>query len=611
MPTRSLANGVVVHHAPSLELSAGTQALGARRDADRRRRRGRRAAPQLPPEQDLTPLLRELDRQGFQLVTDFTLAPRPRRPGMHPRRAAMLPGALEPSTVEVALADDEDAVVLTVDEFGELDWIFADGTRLGGTAAHPGDTTARRDDTRRDDTRRGTARKAAGGRARGGAAEPRTARFHITIDQPAPRVAGPTRRRGVVGGVLRAVGGWLFKFVRRKVTGLLIKHLEQGVSAGLVRVDSAVPSEWSTLGERFTLPTVARASGAAPRVLLLVHGTFSSTVGSFGGLGFTVPGMALLHALHEQYDHVLGWDHRTLSETPAQNATAILDALERAFPRGTPRPVIDVIAFSRGGLVTRTLLEQLVPGTRWDDAFGRVVFVASTLGGTLLAQRSQWRTLVTVMTNLAVAACRGVATALPAAAVAAVWVATVARGIAALVRFLASALLDQEAVPGLAAMDPQQRVVQALDRAAPPAQRIARYHAVSNDYEPGAAGAEDASEAMPSALTLKLWDLVMDAQMRQANDLVVHTASMHRVAGTALPADRTLALPKNGRTMHTTCFRDPDIVARLRAWLIDGEAEALPALSLRDDGARRRPAVLARRRRSAGRRRQLVALDLA
>lgn len=606
MPSRSLANGVVVHHAPSLELSAGTQALGARRDADQRRRRGRRAAPRPQPEQDLTPLLRELDRQGFQLVTDFTLAPRPRRPGMRPRRAALLPGALEPSTVDVALADDEDAVVLTVDEFGELDWIFADGTRLGGTAAHAGETTARR-----DDARRGAARKAAGRRTRGGSAEPRTARFHITIDQPAPRVSGTTRRRGGVGGVLRAVGGWLFKFVRRKVTGLLIKHLEQGVSAGLVRVDSAVPSAWSALGERFTLPTVTLAAGAAPRVLLLVHGTFSSTVGSFGGLGFTVPGVALLHALHEQYDHVLGWDHRTLSETPAQNATAILDALERAFPRGTPRPVIDVIAFSRGGLVTRTLLEQLVPGTRWDDAFKRVVFVASTLGGTLLAQRSQWRTLVTVMTNLAVAACRGVATALPAAAVAAVWVATVARGIAALVRFLASALLDQEAVPGLAAMDPQQRVVQALDRTAPPAKRVASYHAVSNDYEPGGAGAEDASEAMPSALTLKLWDLVMDAQMRQANDLVVHTASMHRVAGTALPSAQTLALPKNGRTMHTTCFRDPDIVARLRAWLIDGEADALPALSLRDDGARRRPAVLARRRRSAGRRRQLVALDLA
>jgi hypothetical protein len=503
---------------------------------------------------------------------------------MRARRASALPGAMQATTVDVELADDEDAVVLTVDEFGELDWVFADGTRVSNAPT----------DQRRAARKRAT-------RQRASPAAPtasRTAQFSISAaPTPATRSTHTTRRRRV-SSVLRAVGGWLFKFIRRKVTGLLITHLEKGVTAGLVRVASTVPSEWATLGERFTLPPVTTRTGAAPRVLLLVHGTFSSTVGSFGGLGFTVPGVALLHAMHEQYDHILGWNHRTLSETPAQNAQAILHALDRAFPPGTTRPVIDVIAFSRGGLVTRTLLEQLVPGTRWSDAFARVIFVASTLAGTLLAQRAQWNTLVTVMTNLAVAACRGVATALPPAAVAAVWVETVARGVAALVRFLATALLDSEAVPGLAAMDPQQQVVKDLNSSPPPATRVQTYHAVSNDYEPNGAGAEVASEAMPSALKLKLWDLAMDAQMRQANDLVVNTSSMETVAGLPIDAQRTLALPQNGRTMHTTCFRDPDIIAQLRHWLIDSESEFAPALASVRRGRR---AILSRRRQSADR----------
>ncbi len=554
-----MGNGVTVHHAAAVAVVPGTHLL-TRQRGNARRQRARSALQATPPEDDLAPLLRELEQQGFELVTNFTVAPRARRPGMQSRRSSTLPGAVQPTMVDVVLEADEDAVVLTVDESGELDWVFADGTRVS---------------------------------------DARTAHFRITA-APSTRATESTRRRRVTS-VLRAVSGFLFKFIRRKITGLLIKHLERGVHTGFVRVGSTVPSAWTALSDRHTLPRVPARPGESPRVLLLVHGTFSSTVGSFGALGFSVPGIALLHAMHEQYDHILGWDHRTLSETPAQNAIAMLKAFDRAFPPGSVRPDIDVIAFSRGGLVTRTLLEQLVLNTRWNDAFKRVVFVAATLSGTLLAQRERWSTFVTVMTNLAVAACRGVTMALPPAAVAAVWVETVARGVAALVRFLATALLDSEAVPGLAAMDPHQKVVKELNAIPPAAARLNTYHVVSNDYEPNGPGADDASEAMPSALTLKIWDLVMDAQMQQANDLVVNTSSMETIGGATLWWDRTLALPQNGRTMHTTCFRDAEIVAQLRAWLIDGGADIVPATPRYgiDDRRQSRRVILAQRRYNA------------
>lgn len=574
MPQRQLAPGLSVTHSTAVEVLEGTQQR-SRSESTRRRgtQRARRAAP---PEADVTPLLRELERQGFHLVSEFTVAPRPTRTTTSGRRAASLPGMSAPTALNLDLADDEDAVVMTVDDSGELDWVFPDGTRVSPSARRAGRAGLKR-----------------AKRARG----PRTVTFTIpltTAPRTRPRQGG---RRNPFRKLLKGVAGWVFKFVRQKVTGLLIRHLEKGVRKGLVRVTSNVPSEWSPLGEEFVLPTIEPAPGTPPRVLLLVHGTFSSTVGSFGGLAFTTPGLSLINALQRQYDHVIGWDHYTLSDTPAENAREILAALERAFPRGTPRPEIDAIAFSRGGLVLRTLLEREVPGTRWEAAFRRAVFVASTLSGTKLAQRAHWKHFITIISNLAVAACRGVATAIPPAAVAAVWVETVARGVAALVRFLATALIDEEAVPGLAAMDPDQKVVKEINAAAPGDKLLARYHAVTNDFEPNGPGAAEASEAMPSGLKLKLWDLVMDAQMREANDLVVHTRSMSTVANALLPAERTLALPQNGRTMHTTCFRDATVIAQLRAWLVDHEAAAAGGRASRR-GINRR--LRARRARPAG-----------
>ncbi len=75
------------------------------------------------------------------------------------------------------------------------------------------------------------------------------------------------------------------------------------------------------------------------KVLLLLHGTLSSTEGSFGDLRGDA-----WSSIVQSYDHVLALDHYTLSVSPFQNALELL----KAIPAGL---TIDILSHSRGGLV--------------------------------------------------------------------------------------------------------------------------------------------------------------------------------------------------------------------------------------------------------------------
>ena len=79
-------------------------------------------------------------------------------------------------------------------------------------------------------------------------------------------------------------------------------------------------------------------------ILLFLHGTFSSTQGSFGGL----PKEIWAHLAQLYGDQIFGFDHRTLSESPIQNA---LD-LVRLLPDDA---VLHLVTHSRGGLIGELL----------------------------------------------------------------------------------------------------------------------------------------------------------------------------------------------------------------------------------------------------------------
>ena len=63
--------------------------------------------------------------------------------------------------------------------------------------------------------------------------------------------------------------------------------------------------------------------------------------------------------------------------------------------------VIDMITHSRGGLTTRSFVEQVLPPSGWPARVDNIVFVASTHAGTNLASPERWSDLVDLYTNLA------------------------------------------------------------------------------------------------------------------------------------------------------------------------------------------------------------------
>jgi pimeloyl-ACP methyl ester carboxylesterase len=128
------------------------------------------------------------------------------------------------------------------------------------------------------------------------------------------------------------------------------------------------------------------------RILLFVHGTFSNVDTYLKELRTIPAGRAFLGEIEEKYDQVLGFDHATLSASPVMNA---LD-LARLFQNCQAN--VDVIAHSRGGLVTRWWLEQL---DNRGDRSTRSILAGSPLDGTSLAAPDRLRGALDLLTNVA------------------------------------------------------------------------------------------------------------------------------------------------------------------------------------------------------------------
>ena len=93
--------------------------------------------------------------------------------------------------------------------------------------------------------------------------------------------------------------------------------------------------------------------------------------------------------------------------SPLDNAKDIL-AWFQAQPWPKP-PVIDAVAYSRGGLVLRSLVEDLMPGSTFKGTIRRAVFVACTNGGTELARPANWKRFADTYINVAAAGTRALA----------------------------------------------------------------------------------------------------------------------------------------------------------------------------------------------------------
>lgn len=532
-------------------------------------RRRAAAAAAVPPSEEEA-IVDALEGQQLDLVDAIPLVPAAPAAARRRGRGAAPPAAGGSAEITVPLGADESAVVL-VERDGVYEWQLV-GTAAEAPAAAGAPGAGRR---------RG--RKAAPASAALPAA--RAVRFSIELGPPPAAAAaarrGP-RRRSLLGRLgLGKVVAYVFRFVARPVLGGAVRLMERQVRDGLVQVTSPDPLSWNELADDAMLPL---PSGRPARVLLLVHGTFSSTVGSFGALGAHPTGRALLEQALARYDLVIGWDHRTLSALPTENAIGLAARLERLGFEAPPE--VDAIAYSRGGLVLRSLLEHVLPSATLQITLRRAVFVACTNAGTELARPANWHLFADRYLNLAAAGARAAAL-VPGFASAGTLLAAAIRGLGVFVKVMASTAVEDGAVPGIAAMDPGGDFVREINGEQPgqPTPQQAYYCAVTSQFDTRAAADTADPFVTPPSLLLKLADRAADALQGEPNDLVVDVDSMTQidVAAGRYVRER-LDYGSNGVVHHCNYFAQPQTAQALAGWL--GVALQAAAPARRGRGAR-------------------------
>ncbi|HMN95735.1 MAG TPA: CHAT domain-containing protein [Phycisphaerales bacterium] len=489
-------------------------------------------------------------------------------------------------TVEVSATEH---AVMLVEEEGVFRWVFPEEDAESAAAASAG-------------RRRGSPRGAR-------AAEParRAVHFRFSPLPSTPDAEEPRgRRRGGAGGRgavarVRSIVTRVFTYPADWLIGRALDRLEPDAIEGAIDLGAAPDSRSAARSSGAPGPEsaldwtpAARPLGGIPatasRMLLLVHGTFSSTAGSFGGLLATDEGRRFLAAARARYGAVVGFDHRTLRLPPRANAEDIVDAIARALGARRHPIEIDAIAFSRGGLVLRQVVavaaERGIP-----VRFGKMVFVACANDGTQLARRENWNRLVDLSTTLAVAGCnaaaRAAGAAAPPVAVAARLLAASTTGIASFVKLLAARALRDGKVPGLAAMDPDADDLRSLRRAPAWVPAGASAATVTASFDIALAPANDAElAAVGLGVRVKGWlaEGFMRALMKGAeNDLVVDLASMRSLGGGA--AAPSLDYGTQWRVFHTRYFVEPRTAEHLGRWLglIDGAGAVITLNEERPD----------------------------
>ncbi|MCB0105182.1 MAG: hypothetical protein KDE53_04725, partial [Caldilineaceae bacterium] len=300
---------------------------------------------------------------------------------------------------------------------------------------------------------------------------------------------------------------------------------------------------------------------ASPRAyLLLIHGTFSSTAEGFGNL-FRSSGW---EDLYDEYQgRLYAFNHRSLSQSPVQNALELLKLLPRDAR-------LHIITHSRGGLVGELLcLHEITPAhlapfhkgsvdrsreiaalQELSDllvekhlTLDRFVRVACPARGTLLAARRFDRYLSVLLSLAEHAIGKNLFTA-----------------------YLKSTILqliqqraDPAQLPGIEAMMPESPLIAMLNR----------YGMECNADLAVVAGDCQAGNGILN--TLKV--LASDVYYREDHDLVVNTAAMY--GGAARRHGGYFWFERGAEVNHFSYFANPTSRRKILAWLRRKEDEVV------------------------------------
>lgn len=494
-------------------------------------RRGlRRGAPSTSAAtNDLKDALKAAD---FQVAAEIQLVPK--QPGTRALRSDRS-GSTE---IEVQVSSTESALVLVEGAGGVYAW------------AYP-----------REEAPRPTGRRQVGRR---------TLVFALAPTERGRRGATPSGRRGVVldwigDKLVEPVRAYILKFSVNLIVDVAVGFLEGDKPEGLISMAGDDVTAWRPGGT--DLPALPQNRPA--KILLMVHGTFSSTAGGFGHLLLSDSGRSFLARARANYDAILAFDHKTLEVDPQANATALMDALEKLnLPKDTR---IDSIAHSRGGLVYRTFAEQVLAKRRPDIKLGKAIFVGCTNAGTHLAEPKNWASMIDLYTNAIMAGARAAVMLAGGGAISPL-VSSGIKTVGRFVQMFSEVAITDTRVPGLAAMQPTSAAVKGLNDAQGGLDRLAAYYAVTSNFE---------ARLQPRhGITKELVEFIVDRVTNRLfqidNDLVVDTDSMITF-GTRkerLDAGATLAFGSTDDVYHTIYFATDRLVTQLAEWL------ELPAASL-------------------------------
>ena len=339
------------------------------------------------------------------------------------------------------------------------------------------------------------------------------------------------------------------------------KSLNSDCNAGL-RVVRATSN-----GQRFEATKDGLKAPYAGRTLVIVHGTFSSSKNSLNEYAATEDGKKFMHDALVRYNgQVLVFDHPTLSVSP------FINGLDLARSLSGISGDVDVIAHSRGGVVTRWWLDVL--GDRLPGAKVRAVLAGTPLLGTSLAAPNRLHPMLSVLANIGnfMTKTLGVAAAANPFTMASF----------GLLKFLARRQADRfgippvdigsrpgldagvAVIPGLQGQSAVKNNSELLRLQSSATQANVQYFAITADFEPERMGWR--LWKVISEFNTRGKDAAVDLIFPAENDLVVDTAHMTR-----LDSDRRVVdeLPFRSQVAvhHCNYFRQPQTLAKLRSWL--------------------------------------------
>jgi hypothetical protein len=161
-------------------------------------------------------------------------------------------------------------------------------------------------------------------------------------------------------GVVSKIGIKIFKiFSKREVVFPLLKDLAKKLEdkqlsiegINFTNVDAGVLVSCSP---RFELKRAENLDASKP-YLLFLHGTGSSTLGSFLDLKDSEDWKSIV--LGYSKDSIIAFQHRTLTCSPLENVLELVKSLPKNI-------VLDLVSHSRGGLVADTLARFCVPNSQ-------------------------------------------------------------------------------------------------------------------------------------------------------------------------------------------------------------------------------------------------------